>query len=140
MAMTPLELVKAARKAIGEDMPDDICPDDLWGPVKSSSSREKSSPVTVSPSSSASLPGDVATVGTVASTTTSTTATTTATATSSGKSVSIYNDILGWYVYLILLIPCKYISTNIDLCTAFSQTKLLHRFIYFIKVTIVILR
>ena len=99
MAMTPLELVKAARKAIGEDMPNDICPDDLWGPVKgSSSSRDKSAPATVSPSS-ALLPGDIATVGTVTSTATTTatttnstatnsTATATAPATSSGRSVS----------------------------------------------------
>ena len=90
MAMTPLELVKAARKAIGEDMPDDICPDDLWGPAKgSSSSRDKSAPVTVSPSS-ASLPGDIATVGTVTSTatTTATNSTAPAPATSSGRSVS----------------------------------------------------
>ena len=98
MAMTPLELVRAARKAIGEDMLDEICPDDLWGPVKGgSSSRDKSTPATVSPSST-SLPGDTATVGTVASTATTTSTTSTiATApttsapatTSSGRSVSI---------------------------------------------------
>ena len=81
MAMTPLELVKAARKAIGEDMPDYLCPDDLWGPVKgSSSSRDKSAPATVHISpSSVSLPGDTAAVGTAPSTTTTTTATATAT-------------------------------------------------------------
>ena len=76
--MTPLELVKAARKAIGADMPDDLCPDDLWGPVKGSgSSQDKSAPATSSPSS-VSLPGDTAVVGTGASTgtTTITTATT----------------------------------------------------------------
>ena len=91
MAMTPLELVKAARKAIGEDMPDDLCPDDLWGPVKGSgSSRDKSVPATVSPSS-ISLPGDTAVVGTAASTATTATTATAATSTgSSGRSVSDY--------------------------------------------------
>ena len=78
-------------------MPDDIYPDDLWGPVKgSSSSRDKSAPATSSPSS-VSLPGDTAIVGTAASTATTTTATTTTTTTtttaatstgSSGRSVS----------------------------------------------------
>ena len=74
MAMTSLELVKAARKAIGEDMPDDLSPDDLWGPVKGSgSSQDKSAPATSSPSS-VSLPGDTAVVGTSASTATTTAA------------------------------------------------------------------
>ena len=83
MAMTPLELVKAARKAVGDDMPDDICPDDLWGPVKGSSSRDKSSAsATVSSSSSStSLAGDVATTGATSATTT------TSSSSSSGKSV-----------------------------------------------------
>ena len=85
--MTPLELVKAARKAIGEDMPDDISPDDLWGPVKSSSSRDKST-VSSSPSSH-SLPADVASLGATTSTTTNATTSTSTTATaSSGRSVS----------------------------------------------------
>ena len=95
MAMTPLELVRAARKAIGEDMPDDISLDDLWGPVKSSSSRDKST-VSSSPSSH-SLPVDVASLGATTSTTTNattSTSTTTTTSTSttatasSGRSVS----------------------------------------------------
>ena len=91
MAMTPLELVKAARKAIGEDMPDEISPDDLWGPVKSSSSRDKST-VSSSPSS-ASLPGDVAALGaTTSTTTTATTSTSTTAAASSGRSVSDCTD------------------------------------------------
>ena len=90
MAMTPLELVKAARKAVGDDMPDDICPDDLWGPVKGGGSRDKSASAsatatTSSSSSSASLPGDIATVGTTTSA-----ATTTTSSSSSGKSVRVF--------------------------------------------------
>ena len=99
MAMTPLELVKAARKAIGEDMPDDLCPDDLWGPVKGSgSSRDKSAPATVSPSS-ISLPGDTAVVGTAASTATTTTAIATTAATSTGSSGRSVSDHL--YIHAV---------------------------------------
>ena len=95
MAMTPLELVKAARKAVGDDMPDDICPDDLWGPVKGSSSRDKSSAsATVSSSSSStSLAGDVATTGATSATTT------TNSSSSSGKSVRSL-------VELIMMVTC----------------------------------
>ena len=99
MAMTPLELVKAARKAIGEDMPDDLCPDDLWGPVKGSgSSRDKSAPATVSPSS-ISLPDDTAVVGTAASTATTTTTATTTAATSTGSSGRSVSDHL--YIHTV---------------------------------------
>ena len=111
MAMTPLELVKAARKAVGDDMPDDICPDDLWGPVKGSSSRDKSSAsATVSSSSSStSLAGDVATTGATSATTT----TTSSSSSSSGKSVSSL-------VELIMIVtchrPCSYLRTSLYGC------------------------
>ncbi|XP_065901985.1 protein Aster-A-like isoform X3 [Dysidea avara] len=79
LAMTPMELFRSARKATGDDVSEDITPDDLWGPVKLS--REKN---TSTSSSTGSLTGD--TTATSDSGATSSSSATQVTSSSSGRS------------------------------------------------------